>query len=212
MTTPRKDFGRKITLAFLALAAFASQAYAGELSDSQIVEKLKGPRLTRSLSGAPAAEPKLSASDLATINRVRGIRTRSLSSSDREQIASIAKQRPAVDLEIYFDYNSADVTPKALPQLNSLGKALTSAELAGSVMLVGGHTDAKGGEDYNQGLSERRAETVKRFLMENYRIPADNLVSAGYGKKELKNTADAFAPENRRVQIVNMTKQDQASK
>ena len=91
------------------------------------------------------------------------------------------------------------------------GQALTSSELAGSVFMLGGHTDAKGGEGYNQTLSERRAETVKRFLMENYHIPAANLVSAGYGKNGLKNAADPFAAENRRVEIVNVADRQQAS-
>jgi outer membrane protein OmpA-like peptidoglycan-associated protein len=77
---------------------------------------------------------------------------------------------------------------------------------------VGGHTDAKGSDPYNQSLSERRAETVKKFLTENYKIPAENLVSTGYGKGDLKNKADPFAAENRRVQIINMAKNETASK
>jgi outer membrane protein OmpA-like peptidoglycan-associated protein len=138
--------------------------------------------------------------------------TRSLSLDDREQMAAIATKRPKVDLEINFDYNSAAVTPKAEPQLNSLGKALTAKDLAGSVIMLGGHTDAKGSDDYNQGLSERRAETVKRFLIDNYKIPAANLVTAGYGKKGPKNPNDLYAAENRRVEIVNMAEREEASK
>jgi outer membrane protein OmpA-like peptidoglycan-associated protein len=78
--------------------------------------------------------------------------------------------------------------------------------------MLGGHTDAKGSDEYNQTLSERRAETVKRFLMEKYHLPAANLVSAGYGKKGLKNAADPYAAENRRVEIVNMADRKQASR
>jgi outer membrane protein OmpA-like peptidoglycan-associated protein len=104
------------------------------------------------------------------------------------------------------------LTPQAEPQLNNLGQALTSSDLSGSVVLLGGHTDAKGGDDYNQKLSERRAETVKRFLMEKYRIPALNLVTAGYGKNGLKNPAAPLAAENRRVEIVNMAEREEASK
>lgn len=206
----RKHFSKKFALAFLALGAIAMPALAGDLSDQQIVEKLKTPKLTRSLTGTVTAAPALSANDVAFINRIR--KTRSLSVADREQVAEIAKTRPTVDLEINFDYNSAAVSPKAEPQLNSLGKALTSSELTGSVFMLGGYTDAKGSDGYNQGLSERRAETVKKFLIENYKIPAENLVSAGYGKTDLKNKADPFAAENRRVQIVNMAKQETASK
>jgi outer membrane protein OmpA-like peptidoglycan-associated protein len=206
----RKRIPKKFALAFLALGALAAPALAGDLTDRQIIDKLTAPKLTRSLSGHTQAAPALNASDVAFINRIR--KTRSLSVADREQVASIAKTRPAVDLEINFDYNSAAVTPTSEPQLHSLGKALTSAELAGAVFMLGGHTDAKGTEVYNQGLSERRAETVKSFLIQTYKIPAENLVSAGYGKSDLKNKSEPFSAENRRVQVVNMAKNETASK
>jgi len=95
--------------------------------------------------------------------------------------------------------------------VHSLGKALTSEELAGSVIMLGGHTDGKGSDAYNHDLSERRAEAVKRFLIETYKIPAENLVAAGYGKEGYKNSADPFSPENRRVEVVNMAAKEQAA-
>jgi outer membrane protein OmpA-like peptidoglycan-associated protein len=191
----------------LALMFLPNPASAGELSAQQILDGLKTPK-TRSLS-APS-RPDLSADDIAFVKRVRG-QTRSLSMDDREHMAEIAAKRPKVDIDITFDFNSAKLTPQAEPQLNSLGKALTSTELAGSVIMLGGHTDAKGGDAYNQTLSEHRAETVKRFLVERYRIPADNLVTSGYGKKGLKNAADPFDAVNRRVEIVNVAEKDQAA-
>jgi outer membrane protein OmpA-like peptidoglycan-associated protein len=206
----RKHFTKKLALAFLALGVIAVPAWAGDVSSQQIIDKLKTPKLTRSLTGTTVEAPALSANDVAFINKIR--KTRSLSVADREQVASIAKTRPAIDLEINFDYNSASVTPTSEPQLHNLGKALTSAELAGAVFMLGGHTDAKGTDGYNQSLSERRAETVKKFLMENYKIPLENLVSAGYGETDLKNKTDPNSAENRRVQIVNMAKQETAGK
>lgn len=206
----RARLAKSLTLAALALCAVTGASMARDLTDQQIIDKLKTPKLTRSLSGTTSETSALSASDTAFINRIR--KTRSLSVADREQVASIAKTRPAVDLEINFDYNSASISPTAEPQLHNLGKALTSSELNGAIFMLGGHTDAKGSDTYNQTLSERRAETVKKFLMENYKIPAENLVSAGYGEADLKNKADPNAAENRRVQVVNMAKQETASK
>jgi outer membrane protein OmpA-like peptidoglycan-associated protein len=201
-----------LAVTFLAsdmmLAVAPGSAKAEELSAQQIIDGLKVSK-TRSLS-APD-RPALTANDLAFVKRVRG-QTRSLSLEDRDQMAAIVTKRPEVDLDINFDYNSSALTPKVEPQLNNLGKALTSAELAGSVVMLGGHTDAKGGDPFNQRLSERRAETVKHFLMENYNIPAANLVSAGYGKKGMKNPRDPFAAENRRVQISNVAERDEASR
>jgi outer membrane protein OmpA-like peptidoglycan-associated protein len=210
MMIRQKFLRRAVAVAFLAsgLTVIAASANAGELSAQQIRDGLKVSK-TRSLSAVD--RPTISADDLAAIKRVSG-QTRSLSAADRDQMAAIATKRPKVNLEITFDYNSAALTPKSEPQLASLGEALTSSDLKGSIIMLGGHTDAKGGDDYNQSLSERRAETVKRFLIDKYNIPASNLVAAGYGEKGLKNPADPLAAENRRVEIVNMAEREEASR
>jgi outer membrane protein OmpA-like peptidoglycan-associated protein len=78
-----------------------------------------------------------------------------------------------------------------MPSLMALGRALTSPEL-------------KGDDSYNQRLSQRRAEAVKRFLVRKFKISPKDLVTVGYGKDQLKNKDDPFAAENRRVQIVNL--------
>ena len=63
------------------------------------------------------------------------------------------------------------------------------------MVLLAGHTDAKGGDAYNKDLSDRRADAVKQFLVTKYGLPAENLIAIGYGKERLKNTADPFAAE-----------------
>jgi outer membrane protein OmpA-like peptidoglycan-associated protein len=70
--------------------------------------------------------------------------------------------------------------------------------------VVAGHTDAIGGEEYNQGLSERRAESIKRYLTDKYRIAGADLVTVGYGKSKPKDPNAPLDPINRRVQVVNM--------
>ena len=74
------------------------------------------------------------------------------------------------------------------------------------------HTDAAGGEGYNQELSERRADSIKRYLMDKYGIGAADLVTVGYGKSKLKDPSQPMAEVNRRVQVVNMENQNTASK
>ncbi len=180
-----------------------SAAFAGEqLSEAQILEALK-PRISRSMS-APS-DPARAAEEQKAIEALRqSQRTRSWSSSQREQVAAVAREKPKVDLEVYFDYNSAAITAKAIPTLNALGKVLSNPDLQGSVFMIAGHTDAKGGENYNLGLSERRAEAVRRYLIEKFRLSAEALAAVGYGKEQLKDKDNPFAAENRRVQIVNM--------
>ena len=92
-----------------------------------------------------------------------------------------ARQAPSIDLEILFDYKSAEVTPQAAAALTTLGRALTDARLADDSFLIAGHTDAKGGADYNLELSQRRAEAVRQFLIANFRIDAKQPGREGLG-------------------------------
>jgi outer membrane protein OmpA-like peptidoglycan-associated protein len=192
------------------VAGIGSINAAEQKSADQIINALKPKAATRSLSGGSSAPKGLSTEDRAFINTVRNKRTRSLSAGERERVAAIAKEKPSIDLEIVFDYNSANISPKNLGAVKELGKALANKELKDGVFLLAGHTDAKGGDEYNQGLSERRAEAIKRYLLDNYGLQAENLVAVGYGKTQLKNSTNPFAEENRRVQVVNMESSKEA--
>jgi outer membrane protein OmpA-like peptidoglycan-associated protein len=190
-----------ILAAGLALATGTSFA-AEQRSADEIINALKPPRTTRGLTTSPADAAR-AADETQFLRAVRNRPTRSLSTEERDKIASIANSRPKIDLEINFEYNSAVIGSKAMPQVTELGKALTSPDLKGRTFILAGFTDAKGSETYNQGLSERRADAVKQLLLEKYGIEAANLVTVGYGPKQLKDPANPFAAENRRVQVSN---------
>jgi outer membrane protein OmpA-like peptidoglycan-associated protein len=213
--------GRTLTaiLALLTIGAALSfgavQAVAGEnVTEDQILRALAPAKqpLTRGLSAGPQADPAATAAEGRFVQTIRGRTTRSLSVTEREEIATIAKDKPNIDLEITFDYNSADISSKSLPSVQALGKALTNPDLKGSTFIVAGHTDAAGGEAYNQDLSERRADSIKRYLTGKYSIAAADLVTVGYGKSKLKDPANPLAEVNRRVQVVNMENKATASK
>lgn len=212
----RLGFACAVAGAILALSAGTAHVSAAEpVSADKILNALKPKPLTRSLAGTGAGGAAADAKSLEDQRFLDGLRTRktrSLSSGDRERVAAIAKEKPSIDLEINFDYNSDKISAKALGAANELGKALSNPELKGSVFLLAGHTDAKGGDAYNQNLSERRADAIKRFLMEKYSLPAENLMTVGYGKEQLKNKENPLAADNRRVQVVNMAAQSQASR
>src|SRR4051812_6191296 len=186
----------------VGLTLFSGRAFAAEQrSADDIIMALK-PRVTRGLTTSPADAAR-AADETRFLSAVRNRPTRSLSTEERDKIASIANSKPKIDLEITFEYNSAVIGSKAMPQVTELGKALTSEDLKGRTFILAGFTDAKGSETYNQGLSERRADAVKQFLTEKYGIEVGNLVTVGYGLKQLKDPANPFAAENRRVQVVN---------
>ena len=187
------------------------------VTEEQILRALAPEKkpLTRGLSVGPPqqqVDPAAAAAEGKFVQKIRGRATRSLSVSEREEIATIVKDKPKIDLEINFDYNSADISAKSLPSVQALGRALTSSELKGSTFVVAGHTDAAGGEGYNQDLSERRADSIKRYLVDKYGINGSDLVTVGYGKSKLKDPSQPMAEANRRVQVVNMENKTTASK
>ena len=201
--------------AAISLSAGTALAQDKNVTEDQIVRALAPEKkpLTRGLSTGPqtVVDPAVTAAEGKFVQKIRGRSTRSLSSAEREEIAAIVKDKPKIDLEINFDYNSADISTKSLPSVQALGRALTNADLKGSTFVVAGHTDAAGGEGYNQDLSERRADAIKRYLVDKYGINGTDLVTVGYGKSKLKDPGQPMAEVNRRVQVVNMENKATAS-
>jgi len=189
-----------------ALSMTAGLAIAGDnVSADQILNALQPKPLTRGLSiGAPEVDPSVKAKEISFVNTLRNRKTRSLSLGEREEIAEIASTKPKIDLNIQFEYNSAEISKTSLSSVQELGKALSNPSLRGSTFVVAGHTDAIGGEAYNQDLSERRADTIKRYLTEKYGINGTDLVAVGYGKTKPIDPNAPMDPINRRVQVVNM--------
>ena len=140
------------------------------------------------------------------LNGLRIKKTREITVDERTEVATFVEENhlPSVDLEIYFDYDSSKLTQIAIPKLSTLGQALSDDRLKGKTFLIGGHTDARGGDAYNQSLSERRADAVKQYLMRNFGIDPTTLVAIGYGEERLKNATAPEADENRRVQTVTL--------
>ena len=199
-----------------ALSMTAGLAAAGEtVSADTILNALKPkPGVSRGLSTGPQqpVDVAVQAKESGFVNTLRNRKTRSLSLGERQEIAELAATKPKIDLEIRFDYNSADISQSSMPAVQELGKALSNAGLKGSTFVVAGHTDAAGGESYNQDLSERRADAIKRYLVDKYGINGTDLVTVGYGKSKLKDPSQPMAEANRRVQVVNMASTTTASK
>ena len=195
-----------ITLgAALSMTAGLAVAADNKVSADQILNALQPKPLTRGLSVAqPQVDPSVKAREISFVDSLRNRKTRSLSLDERQEIAEIASTKPRIDLDIQFDYNSAEISKTSMPSVQELGKALSNASLKGSTFVVAGHTDAIGSEAYNQDLSERRADTIKKYLTDKYGIVGADLVTVGYGKTQPKDPNAPMDPANRRVQVVNM--------
>ncbi|MCP3459970.1 MULTISPECIES: OmpA family protein [unclassified Bradyrhizobium] len=214
MTRFNTFFGLKAITISAALSLTAGLALAGDnnVTANQILDALKSKPLTRGLSTGPQTDTPNQAKEASFLNTVRNRQTRSLSMGEREQIAELAASKPKIDLEIQFDYNSANIAKTSMGSVQALGKALSDPALKGSTFVVAGHTDAIGSDPFNQDLSEKRADTIKKYLVQNYGLSSGDLVTVGYGKTKLKDTANGTDPVNRRVQVVNMETKTTASK
>jgi outer membrane protein OmpA-like peptidoglycan-associated protein len=201
--------GLKAVTTGVALTMTAGLAFAGDtnVTTEQILGALAPKHLTRGMS-APVeptqADAEAKARQTGFLQGLRNRQARSLSTSEREQIAEITTDKPAIDLEINFDFNSASISATSMPSVKALGEALSDPKVKGSTFVVAGHTDGVGGDAFNQGLSERRADTIKQYLVSRYHIAGSDLVTVGYGKTKLKDANDPNGAINRRVQVVNM--------
>jgi outer membrane protein OmpA-like peptidoglycan-associated protein len=113
-----------------------------------------------------------------------------------------------IDLDtIHFATGSAEVSLSQAKTLRKVANAMQKvlAKDPGETFFIEGHTDAVGSDRSNLVLSDRRAESVANLLTEVYDIPAENLVTQGYGERFLKIRTQAAEQENRRVTIRRVT-------
>ena len=102
-----------------------------------------------------------------------------------------------------FEYDSAALQSSAISQLQKLGTLIKRNPNA--TFTVEGYTDSFGGPDYNLELSQRRADSVKQYLVEAMRISPAQIEARGYGQTRFRvspNGSIEEQRENRRVEIV----------
>lgn len=196
--------------AFALFSSFSSPvALAGDaLEKDDMVRALKAKpikKLTRGLGAPPVDKERVKSRGL--VIEVAKKKVEEQTHEDREEITKIVKKYklPTIDLTIYFETNSAEISPSSISTMIKLGQALSDKDLKEGTFLVAGHTDARGSDEYNLSLSQARAKSVKHFLMENFHIGHGKLVAVGYGEEELKDFDDPASGENRRVQVTNLT-------
>lgn len=111
---------------------------------------------------------------------------------------------PHIDLWVSFEFDSDALNTFGQKQVETLGKALSDSVFRDAKFSIVGHTDRHGSDAYNLDLSRRRAEAVKRFLVNHYQIAKNMIKTEGKGKRALlsdKATAQADSL-NRRVEVI----------
>ncbi len=102
---------------------------------------------------------------------------------------------------IYFDSGSSNIKPESFPILDNVAQTLIANQ--GVAVRIAGHTDSDGSASYNQGLSERRAASVRDYLV-NKGVPAGSLSTVGYGEEQpvVPNTSASNKAQNRRIEFI----------
>jgi outer membrane protein OmpA-like peptidoglycan-associated protein len=111
-----------------------------------------------------------------------------------------APKMASVNLE--FELNSAELTENTKKTLSIVGKALNTEDLRELTFVLEGHADASGGAEYNLNLSQKRAESVKQYLVQQHNIDPETLTVVGKGSQELLDQENPTSAKNRRVRIV----------
>lgn len=126
----------------------------------------------------------------------------------KEMETALARDGRIAIYGIFFDFDKAVIKPESRSQIDQLGTLLKDNPKL--EILIVGHTDGKGAFDYNQSLSQRRAQAVSEALVSGHGIPAARLTPAGAGMVApvASNRTEEGRARNRRVEIVERYKGD----
>jgi len=116
----------------------------------------------------------------------------------------LRRAAPSIDIQaINFEFGSAEIPRSEYRKVREIADALKqlTGRRRGARFLIEGHTDAVGSRASNQALSERRAASLKRLLVNEFGISSRSLETVGYGEDYLLIDTDAEEWRNRRVTL-----------
>lgn len=177
MLNRRQMLGAAIAAALMPGAAMAQS------------EMPSASRIQRSLEAAPAQ--RVRPQDRVTVRELK-------------RRPELRRRAPSIDIQaINFGFDSAEIPYSQFRKVEEIADALQRLRRRrpGTVVLLEGHTDAVGSFAYNQQLSERRANSLKRVLVREFRVPSRMLETVGYGEEYLLVPTRQENWRNRRVTL-----------
>lgn len=123
----------------------------------------------------------------------------------------VIKETVSVELEVLFDTDRSEVKPAYFEEIKNVAEFMKL--FPATNVTIEGHTDSRGNDDYNQALSQRRADAVRQVLIDEHGIDADRVKAIGYGESQPRasnETADGLQ-QNRRVIAVIKTEVEKSA-
>jgi len=141
------------------------------------------------------------AQQLAQNNQTQISKVESNLTTVNQKISNIDSYKPVENLSVPFKFNSAELTDEGKATLDQLASKIQGGK--GYVLEIQGFTDNTGPEDYNLSLSQRRSESVVRYLAQQHQVPLFRMFILGLGeaKQVEENKTRKGRAANRRVEI-----------
>lgn len=117
-----------------------------------------------------------------------------------EPVVAPTTTKVVLNADTFFDFDKSTIKPEGRQILDQVAEQVSTIEL--ETLIATGHTDSTGPDAYNQKLSERRANSVKEYLISRG-VPADRIYTEGKGESEpvATNATREGRAQNRRVEI-----------
>jgi OOP family OmpA-OmpF porin len=116
----------------------------------------------------------------------------------------VREDQIVINEKIQFAYNESRILPQSFDLLNEVADTMKKHQELRKIE-IGGHASSEGSDEYNLGLSERRAEAVRQYLVEKSGVREERLMSEGYGETKplvAPDDSEAQRERNRRVEFV----------
>jgi outer membrane protein OmpA-like peptidoglycan-associated protein len=152
----------------------------------------------------------------ATVERAALIQRLEADARVKQQFQQVEKMFSAAEARVFreadtiilrlvglsFDSGASQLKPETFDLLAKVEKAIDV--FPRSELTIEGHTDAYGGDDSNQLLSQQRADSVQQYMVNAMRIPTYRLIAQGYGETRpvSSNETESGRAQNRRIDIV----------
>ncbi|HVG57833.1 MAG TPA: immunoglobulin-like domain-containing protein [Hyalangium sp.] len=123
--------------------------------------------------------------------------------AEEKQLVVIQTDRIAIKDKVHFDFDKATIQPRSFGLLDQVARVLREHPEILTVS-INGHTDSQGPADYNRNLSQRRAESVREYLIQKGGIAPERLQAQGFGEDQPieTNATNAGRAANRRVEFL----------